>query len=219
MGRMLRLTEGLFTRLDHLARREGGCPVRVRTQRQMPGDQLWAQVVENAWLYRQSERPEKVRHTVIDLVNQFDLDMFQASIRPELDYGAVPEGRAYEFLLWHEIGHLRQGIPGTFLIWGWLLHKVDPNLSKFLVEMRADHFAWQAMFPGNSMPIQKSAPGNPTPAQINVFYEKNQQVFDQYAQAARLRPLTSALGEMVPVEHVDPPGIPWADREGQPVQG
>jgi hypothetical protein len=99
------------------------------------------------------------------------------------------------------------------------LHKLDPNLCKFLVEMRADRFAWQTMFPGKNLPGKAPAPGNPAPEQINAFSEKNQQVFDQYAQAARLRPLTSAFGEMVPVEHVDPPGIPWADRDGQPVQG
>jgi hypothetical protein len=210
MGRMVRLTKALYARLNKLARRQGGCPLRVRVQGQLPGDHLWAQVVENAWLYRKAGEPEKLRHPVIDLVNQFDLDLFHDSIRPELNYSVIPEGQAYEFLIWHEIGHLRQGIPSTFLIWGWLFHKLDPNLSKFLVEMQADRFAWRALFPDKPLLAKAPAPGNPTVAQINAFYDENRRVFEQYAKMASLKPLTTALAQMVPMEHVDPPGIPWA---------
>lgn len=215
MSRMIRISKPLYARLDKLARAEGGCPLRVRTQKQLPGDRLWAQVVENAWVYQKAGRTEKVRHTVIDVVNEFDLELFHNSIRPEMDYSAIPQSRAYEFLVWHEIGHLTQGIPGTFLIWGWLVIKIDPNLTKFLMELKADRFAWRAMFPHRPLAQKDPAPGNPTVDEISSFYDGHRQVFHEYAQAVSLRPLIAASDEMVPIEHVDPPGIPWAGPDGR----
>lgn len=152
------LSPKLFRRLELIARSQG-CVLQVREAAEMGNN--WGCVNFMAQGVYEDLRAPKLKcyeTALIDIAPRFHVSQFHGSCRPELDWSQVPSAKAWEFLVWHEIGHLKDNIKHFGVVadkdpkviasqkeWSTALYVVN--------EVLADRFAWNAVFPDQPIPI------------------------------------------------------------------
>ncbi len=95
-------------------------------------------------------------HGSITLAESWQFSWMQSANRPEIDWRAIPEEQALEFVLWHEIGHR---------VWNFSMIDLIIQRSKFCAhdrfrvsrcnEVLADRFAWDKVCPGEELPAKR----------------------------------------------------------------
>jgi len=161
------LTPQVFRALDKRVRAQAGAVLRCCTPDEMHG--LWGatggmsgDVFIDTRLLGNAEHDGGVCDHAADIciTNQIKVLDFQNAPRPEIDLRKIPAERIYEYLVWHEMGHLLD----NFDPWG-LFGKGVPadyanqdgvrNALSRLNEVMADRFAWRQMFPGQRLPVRR----------------------------------------------------------------
>lgn len=161
------LTPQVFRRIDVIARRHAGRPFRVKKAEEMDG--AWGRcdlMVDDTFrdLRKLSDRRQTgsvyAEIGILDISNVISVAKFHRANRPEIDLSKIPAERIYEFVAWHEIGH----VVDNFDHWAPILQSASDNLLRDeptwksvlgkLNEVLADRFAWDQMFPGILLPVR-----------------------------------------------------------------
>src|SRR5690242_18518271 len=162
------LTPQVFRRIDVLARRHAGRPFRIKKSEEMEG--MWGQwnlMAEGVFrdvrkLGSQTQAAGVfVEIGVFDISNEIRVAEFHGATRPEIDLSEIPPERIYEFVAWHEIGH----VVDNFDHWAPILQRNEHSALRDehvwegcqhkLNEVLADRFAWKRMFPGRALPVRE----------------------------------------------------------------
>lgn len=201
--RVLKLTRSAYREFHYLVKREAGVCLQVSSYKKLGKSwgtyELWALPA-----YRNALAPADVRRfdevAMISLADRINLDVFKACARPELDWGAVPDERVYEFIVWHEIGHKRD----NFSMIDFMVHPAYRTTDSLKYwhgailranEVLADRFAWEKIFPGRPMAI--------APARTREYLQKlNDDIEHLERDFVRgkytPRPLPAGFAEYVP---------------------
>ena len=89
--------------------------------------------------------------------NLINVDLFHATPRPEMDWGAIPVEDIYRFLILHEIGHCLNNYNEWDIVGNVSWDSEKGRLygtMKAINEVLADRYAWEALFPGKPLPIR-----------------------------------------------------------------
>ena len=208
------LTPETFSRLDSMCRAKVGRLINVLPPEKMEGNfaasSCWA-----VGICVNPGDPPRERYykdgAVIDLANQIEVARFGSTPRPEMDWSAIPPNAIFDFLTWHEIGHL---VMGHLSVVGLCDNSApwncqDPRerfLARAEMERRADRYAWGVLFPGTSLPVRKNPEFNLK--ELDKFARKYKRFFEQPERS--FDPLTSVPGSMVLEGHLKR-GIAWAE--------
>lgn len=212
--RIINLTPALFRRLDVIARTMAGRPIRILTAAEMKGDFAHIKVMCSC-VYQdtnevQNGRGPLAEMVVIDLANKIDAEAFYRCPRPEMEWRAIPENLIYEFLVQHEVGHCRMD---PCLVFD-LPREIERSRELYTLcmktlEMRADRYAWKALFPERPIPKRRGCR-----SLVRRMLELQRQYATLFFRKPRTRnPITTDPNQMVPMNHVRD-GIVWADLEG-----
>ena len=209
MTRTLTLTPRRLRRLDLLARGQG---FAVRVERM---DGAWGRVHHLVdGMYRDLADPAAglCEGRLLELAPAIDVPEFHAAKRPEVDLRYVPGRRAYEWVVWHELGHLLNNYcaldvmtPGRVPLGeqqAWMRRVALVN------EVLADRFAWQAMYPAE--PMRLSDLGRTFAPRVADAMDAMVSVFGEAPRRKR-PPLPTRSLSMVPKQHVDY-GVPLARK-------
>lgn len=161
------LTPQVFRVLDRRVRKQSGGVLTVCTPDEIHG--LWGSagglagdVFIDTRLLGNAEHEGGVCDQAADIriTNQIKVLDFQGAQRPEIDLRKIPANRIYEYLVWHEMGHLLEnfdpwglfgkGVPADYAN----RDDVQSALSQ-LNEVMADRFAWSQMFPDQRLPVRR----------------------------------------------------------------
>ncbi|MFW7342876.1 hypothetical protein V0R37_15210 [Pollutimonas sp. H1-120] len=153
--------------LEHLQYRElaamckvhAGKPLNLASVRDMEGD--WGRI--NYWALpvlddvTQAEQQYR-EQAYIFLVNRLKTGAVRAAgvRRPECDWSQLKNSEIYQFIVWHEIGHVRDNFhPMQFLFRQDLPPEAVQASRKaaYINEVLADRYAWERVRPGQSMPL------------------------------------------------------------------
>lgn len=155
----LALTPEHFQELDAMARTMAGRVVNVRDyQDNFLDEKVFAEVsvMVTDVILDMHENPLRRHHCGEILVkNLIDTDLFRATTRPEMDWGAIPEEDIYRFIILHEIGHCLNNYD-----YEWWLPERDSEkgqlygIVKRINEVLADRYAWEALYPGKPLPVK-----------------------------------------------------------------
>lgn len=153
------LTPKIYRKLDLIARKEGYV-LQVTTQEELDEDRCWARTGGFAQgVYRDltgtTVGSGLFETTLIEIAPSIPLQNFSSARRPELDYSHVPKDKIWEFVLQHEIGHLKgmycpidlhsACAPEQRKEWARGMWAVNESL--------ADRYAWNALFSDAAPPI------------------------------------------------------------------
>jgi len=208
------LTPEALVRLDSITRSRVGRPVNVLPPEKMEGifaaSSCWAVGI----CVNPGDPPQERYYkdgAAIDLVNQIEVARFGSAPRPEMDWSAIPPHTIYDFLIWHEIGHLVMGHHAVIGLndsrapWDPMDDR-ERFLARAEMERRADRYAWGVLFPGTSLPVRKNPEFNLK--EMDKFTRKYKRFFEQPERS--FDPLTSVPGSMVLEGHLKR-GIAWAE--------
>jgi hypothetical protein len=210
------LTPDVFRAIDILARRHAGRPFRIMAPSEMEGDWGRMQVMADnvyADLRRLSNHGSRSLFReigIFEIANQINVAEFHAASRPEIDLSLVPKERIYEFVAWHEIGHVVDNFSWLDSIrneaWMALADtNTHDNARHKLNEILADRYAWSRMFPERSLPIRQGCEG------IAFWAEEWEgRLLELGIRRGRLneRRLGTTAVTFVPTSHVK--RIPWS---------
>lgn len=212
--RIIKLTPALFRRLDVIARTMAGRPIRILTASEMKGDFAHIKGMCSC-VYQDANEVHNGRGllaelAVIDLANKIDVEAFHRCPRPEMDWRAIPENLIYDFLVQHEVGHCRMDPCLVFDMPREIERSRELyDLCMQTLEMRADRYAWKALFPGNAIPKRRGSR-----SLVRRMLELQKRFDTLFFKKPRTRkPITTDPNKMVPMNHVRD-GIVWADLEG-----
>lgn len=210
------LTPELFHELDLLSRVTVGIPVSVQ-QHESNNSFAWVSpsCIE---LYDMTKgKPVVMSESgCIFLANQIDIERFRACMRPEMDWSVLEGADIYQFLVLHEIAHVRRQDPIFYLKAQmsddfWIPGKssrrrtVAPKYRELVtaLEADADRAAWKALYPGKSMPKRLNA--TISPEALEEAIEKFSKDREKYHLVSR--PISANPELYVPYNHIN--GIPW----------
>lgn len=160
----LTLSPRTFRRLDLIAR-QCGYVVTVVPAEEM-GKNCWGQVNPMCdSLYQDLTVPHLrgVEIQTIQITSRIPVDAFHKAQRPEIDLGGIPRSKIWDYVIWHEIGHLR----GNFDLLGPQLDRdlSDPSIKRewvhahrVIIEVLADRYAWAAIGEGRPLPVHPRRP-------------------------------------------------------------
>ena len=149
---------------------------------------------------------------VIYMANYIKLGMEPTNVKRELNYNKIPSSKAYEFLLWHEIAHIKQG--DTNLMFDvqcqGLLNEPEHQLGFAVMrkgqEIRADRWAWSKVFPTISMPkLPMKSDYFDHCLSVLEYYESTYRKFPVTIPS----PISTNPDEYIYWKHAKD-GIPWA---------
>jgi hypothetical protein len=114
------LTPALFRRLDLIARRDVGRPIEVESEEAMEGcigrlNVMCGDVCADTRTICTAQ-PNWIEMGVISLAPRIPVAKMYGSRRPEIDWSKVPTNRLFEFVVQHEIGHVRDNFDWLDLI-------------------------------------------------------------------------------------------------------
>jgi hypothetical protein len=192
----INLTPDLYRELDIITRTRCGSVIEIVPAEEMGGDfariSLWAQT---AYPNSTSERPEYTG--TITLANQITVDSFWNCPRYEMDWSKVPSNRIYHFITYHEVGHQLN----DYNFWKAHLKFYYDNEGerKFLIanEIRADRFAWRAIFPKKPLPVKKEHRAKVVG--IEKFMGKYAELFP--SEPRKIPALSTSPHEWIPWRH------------------
>ena len=210
--RDLVLTPKTLRRLDLIAR-QYGTVLQVRPPKEM--GRAWGRtggLVEG--VYRDLKKPILTcfETTLIDIAPRLPVSTFWATRRPEIDWSAVPRDKVWEFLVWHEIGHLYDNFNffGVFLAKDHL-SEADRN-ERFkavncINEVLADRYAWAKICPDVSLPI-----GASRTVSADYVEQWMARLDTQLERIKRVpKPLPQARHQCIPWRHLKE-GIPFENE-------
>jgi hypothetical protein len=216
------LTPGVFRAIDIIARRHAGRPFCIKSIEDMEGS--WGRcgfmaggVVRDVRRLTSRNPHARVYEEIGDfsVVNQISIAEFHDATRPEIDLSQVPAERAYEYVAWHEVGH----IVDDFDAWAGILPMGHAALQSVtedatawrreihqLNEILADRYAWAMMFPGQRMPVHDG--GHDMAAWATEWITRLSAAGVRRGRA-RERSIDTSPLTWVPTEHMKP-RIPWS---------
>lgn len=195
------LTPVLFRELDFIARTQGGCVIEVMDHKDMGSDFAKVSFMLGD-VYIDINKPDgKCSHAAtISLSSQVDIGAFHAAPRPELNWMAIAEDQIYRFLIHHEIGHLKLDPP----LFDKILRKENGEVDSegtrkiiFVCELRADRYAWNALFPDKPLPKRKGT--EHIVEDLEIFMNEHGHLFSP--PRAR-NALPTDPGQYIPVRHI-----------------
>jgi hypothetical protein len=136
---------------------------------------------------------------IIKIATTVDPQEVANTRRPEMDWGAIPHAKLFDFILWHELGHKLC----NYRPWERVLIE-SPTLlheAAFINEVLADRFAWLSIFPGSPVPVALHA----DPAAIERIFENMESLGLTLASKQPPRALPMGKGEYVPVKLASDP--------------
>lgn len=154
----LRLTRSQFRRFAEIAKSRGYI-LEVHEPWEKPG--VWGECGYMAMTAINDVTDPHSRgseHGYISLATRINAREMSATSRPEIDLSAVPLHLAYEFVLWHEIGHKEWNFSLLDFIFA---RPGEEKYDRYYAKMRrinevlADRYAWERLFPGKPMPVRK----------------------------------------------------------------
>lgn len=200
----IKLTPALFGELDKIARTRAGCVIEVVDYQDKEMKDTFAAVpplstgvvcdIENPGRYGECRS--------IVLVNQIHVERFRSTKRPEITWQRIPNDHIYHYLLWHEIGHIRldPDFHSVMLKGGADLL----NWTSLANEMRADRYAWNAIYPQKALPKR---PGSTTIVRnLDKIITENTELFNR--RSPKRKALPTQKGLFIPLSHYRK-GIPW----------
>ena len=152
MSPILRIGFGQYRHLAEVAKREAGSILCVHKYSDKGCWGLTSPMLEGAISDTNYPASTMIEASAISLADRVNLQAFQSANRPEIDWRAIPPDRVYEFLLWHEIGHLRE----NFCVFE-LLQQKRPGIVAIAYkvnEVLADRYAWRKLFPNHALPMR-----------------------------------------------------------------
>lgn len=213
------LTPQVFRALDRRVRKQSGGVLMVCTPDEMHG--LWGSAggmagdvfIDTRLLGNAKHDGGVCAHAAdIRITNQIKVLDFQGAQRPEIDLRKIPANRIYEYLVWHEMGHLLE----NFDPWGLFGKGVPADYANRddvrsalsqLNEVMADRFAWSQMFPDQRLPLRRGK------AHMKDWAKEWDARLSSNGIRRRMAPHHSHSTEIwasVPTAHVYK-GIPWSD--------
>lgn len=203
------LTPQLFRQIDDAARTLAGKVFALRKHTDMKG--LWGEycfmaighVRNGKWFTRDDTigLPYFSERSALYIANQVWLGEINGGFRPELDLNKIPRDRFFEYVGWHEIGHVIH----NFHMWDPVRPIRHPDLRK-INEVLADRYAWRQMFPGVPMPIR--------PGHESVSTWADERIADLLAAGDRLsrdvKPLKPGCSTWINEYNLK--GFPWSQR-------
>jgi len=202
-----------FRRLDILTRKEAGMPLHVFSWQK--GIQCWGRAEQKKALVLNVPTPDgycSEMMYLIDIANRIDMDQFvKKSSPPWLDHGEIPVKKVYEWLVWHEIAHVKFG---DMTAWAHFEKKgMQPPWQQHLrwcAELRADRYAWGKIAPGIKMPVySKTKKSSETVKKFDETLKKYRDDFE-YLRRKDIIPISTDPNEYVPWFHSE--GIPFAQN-------
>ena len=156
------LSHAQYRELADLCKEHAGKPLNLTCVKDMEGD--WGRV--NYWALPTLDdvtlRGQRYRERAyVYLVNRLNIGAVRAAgkRRPECDWSALRDNEIYPFIVWHEIGHLRDNFhPMDFLFRSDLSPEAEEAGKKlgYVNEVLADRFAWERVRPGQPMPLTEA---------------------------------------------------------------
>lgn len=158
---VLRLTPRLYRRLHALAKREAGAALNVQSFKQLQAFGHFSCMAQ--CVIKNAAAPCDVRQSdeaaCITLASRINVAKLRATTRPEIDWGAIPADRLYEFIFWHEVGHRVDNLDPLDFMTSEYRHRPDFARWRFYFtrvnEVLADRYAWNKLFPGQPLPIAR----------------------------------------------------------------
>lgn len=194
-----------------MVKQEAGVSLLVSSYKKM--EHAWGQY--SPWalqVFRNAVAPTDVMRydevSMITLADRINVNSFRACQRPELDWSAVPDEKIYEFVVWHEIGHRRDNFDMLDFMMNpkhSAMDNADPKrywyrAMRRVNEVLADRFAWNKLFPGQSMPIASGR----TPEYLEKINEDITQLARDFKRGRfPLRPLPPGHAEYIPREMLE----------------
>ena len=194
-----------------------GRPIRILTAEEMKGDFAHVKGIKGmcSCVYRDVNEVQNglgplAELAVIDLANKIDVEAFYRCPRPKMDWRAIPEILISDFLVQHEVGHCRMDPCLVFDMPREIERSRELyTLCMQTLEMRAERYAWKALFPERPVPKRRGSR-----SLVRRMIELERQYATLFLKKPRTRePITTYPNLMVPVNHVRD-GIEWADLEG-----
>ena len=156
----------------------------------------------------------------IKLANQINLQKVGACKRPEMDWTVLNTENVYQFVIQHEIAHVRRGDPMFYFeaqiradFWtcgapNGRGRSVAPKYKGIAaaLEADADRAAWTALWPGKTMP--KRPDMAMPPELLDDILERFKDDREKY-QRCSIKSISTDPRLYVPYNHVKE-GIPWA---------
>ncbi|MBT0654348.1 hypothetical protein [Geomobilimonas luticola] len=204
------LDPGTFRRLDILTRTEAGMPLHVFSWQK--GIQCWGRAEQQKVLVLNVPTPDgycSEMMYLIDIANRIDMDQFvKKSSHPWLDNGEIPLEKVYEWLVWHEIAHVKFGDMNAWEHFkkkgfqlAWREHL------KWCTELRADRYAWGKIAPGKEMPsFSKTRESREAVKKFDATLKKYRNDFE-LLRRDRITPISTNPNEYVPWFHSE--GLPF----------
>ncbi|MGO3745455.1 MAG: hypothetical protein ACTJG9_08730 [Alcaligenes aquatilis] len=162
----LTLTHAQYRVLADLCKEHAGKPLNLASVDDMEGD--WGSVhyfalptIDDATRFDQKYR----ERAYIYLSNRIDTAPLREAgrHRPECDWSKLSNSELFHFVVWHEIGHIRDNFhPAQFMFRSDLGPEAMQASKKagYINEVLADRFAWERVRPGQSMPLTKAGQRN-----------------------------------------------------------
>lgn len=138
-----------------------------------------------------------------------------------LERSAIPRELVYDFLVHHEIAHIKHG--DGVLIDGWIkqglftaedFRDMNPNTAIYtaIVEYRADKYAWSKIMPGKEMPEQKiheewKKEFKVAKEKLSIVMRRHDDEIDR-AKLEGIKPISLDPSEYVPLLHAESGGMP-----------
>jgi hypothetical protein len=213
------LTHTDFQRLDSLAKTKGGTPIFCVDS--MPGGPVRFMDVPIPVCVSPCQDVSTVRHipciTLVPIIDDVDKLCNSASECPELDRGQLPKELAFDYLVHHEIGHVRGGdcriIRHFDKVEKWPPERMDALRNS--LDMRADRYAWGEIFPGVKMPVRSD--NSERIATFDAFLQRNHDKLERHRPI--IKPLPTMHHTFIPVWNLTLP-LAWSqDLEQERVQG
>jgi len=204
------LTPRLFRKLDVIARRHGAV-LEVKRRDRLGCFGLWPGVVGEVFVDKHATEGVGVCSdaAVVQIANYIDVDEFQSSQRPELDYCKVEINQIYPLIVYHELGHILE----NYLMWHVHVaaespRSLLPKVARTLNEVLADRFAWRQLYPMVPLPKHSEIDEEHLRASFRLMAERGFTI-----SKLRPKPISTRLEFYVPVGHVRH-AIPWATQAG-----
>jgi len=155
----IRLSHTQYQELATRCKEHAGQPLNLASVEDMEGDwaqfNYWAMPVIDDVTQPNSKGRERA---YIYLVNCVDTGAVRAAgrHRPECDWSKLKNSEMFSFVVWHEIGHVRDNFHPMDVAFATDLTpeaKEAAKKARYINEVLADRFAWERVRPGQPIPL------------------------------------------------------------------
>ena len=178
--KITKLSRSMYRDYALLAKQHAGSALQVSTYSAM---NCWGAIDPMArGIYKDAKdvSSHATEGSVIKIADRINVNRFQSAMRPELDWSAIPGKMVYEFVLWHEIGHIINNLCSFDLLQAKGLKEPLPIILRklgWVNETLADRFAWNTLFPKKKLPLNPKLPKE-RPQMINSWIDELSKVVE-----------------------------------------